>query len=180
MSVPELLAAESIASRQGGPFDTDDVAAACATVRGQCGWHVAPRVESDRLLVSGSGRVRLVLPSSAGPACPEPLILGIRDVVADQPVSGWRIGTAGMLIRDAGWPHGEDNLEVTLTHGYDECPADLASVVLERCRALKSPAPAGARSVIRTVGAVTTNTGYDPSAPAWTPAAAGVLTRYRV
>lgn len=176
MSLPELLTAEAIESRRGGPFPADEVAAACAAVRGDCGWHVAPRVEEYAVLVSGPPGPRLVLPSLAIVT-----VHSISDVVTGASVTGWRTGAAGMLVRDVGWPRGEDNLEVVLTHGYEECPADLVAVVLERCRALSTPAPAGARSFTRTTGGVTTSTTYsEGSGTAWSHAADAVLARYRV
>lgn len=174
MTLGGLLTGVDITSRRGGPYPDDELTAAGADVRGACGWHVAPQAEGHEVLVSGPPGPRLVLPSL------NVVDVAVRDVVTGVEITGWRRGASGMLIRPAGWPRGEDNLLITLTHGYERCPDDLIAVVLERTRALAAPAPAGARQLQKIVGGVTTNTTYTENAPAWSLAAESILARYRV
>lgn len=170
-----LAAAPDVVSYRGAPFDGDLLAAAGGAVRSHCGWHIAPRFEDHLVLVSGPAGRRLVLPTLNIVE-----VTGIRDVVSGTAVTGWRVGGSGMLIRDTGWPRGEDNLEVTLTHGFDTCPPEVVAVVVERARTLGSTRPADARQFARTVGGVSTSTAYVDAPAAWSLSAAAILDRYTV
>lgn len=178
MTTPDLLAGLDVTGRRGGPYPSDELTAAGADVRGACGWHVAPLVEDHEVLVSGRPGPRLVLPSL------RVVDVAVHDAISGREILGWRRGAAGMLIRGAGWPVGEDNLRIVLHHGYDECPADLVAVVLERTRALASAPVPGTYSTSKDVGGVRTSSSRTDSSaartPAWTLASESILARYRV
>lgn len=174
-----LVDAANIATYRGAPFESVLLDAACGAVRSHCGWHIAPRLDDHLVLVSGPAGRRLVLPTLNIVE-----VTAIRDVVTGVAVTGWRVGGAGMLIRDTGWPRGEDNLEVTLTHGYDTCPPEIVAVIVERARLLVTAPIPGTRSTNRTVGGVSTASSVTDSVvarvPAWSLAAAAILDRYTV
>lgn len=179
--LPALLRDGELDGWRGAPFDERLLEVAVADIRGACGWHVAP-VATTEALVSGPGGPRLVLPTLR--LVELVTVADVRASTGGRAVAGWRRGAAGMVIREAGWPRGEDNLQVEMRHGYDECPPDLRAVVVERLRVLDTGRTPGTQSTTRTVGEVTRTTSITDSvaarAPAWTLAAEAILDRYRV
>jgi len=149
---------------------------AAEDVRGECGWHVAP-VLTTTAQVSGTGGSRLRLPTRR--------VVEVVSVVAatdpdETPIPGWREVPGPMLARAAGWPCGDGNLLVTLSHGYERCPADLLAVVLERARVIHDPVTPGVTHELRTSGDVSRSRTYSGTGPQWTLAATAILDRYRV
>ena len=115
-----------LADYPGAPFTQAVVDSAVAALRGDCGWHIAPEV-TETLTVNGSPDKTLILPTLLIVE-----ITAIRDVTGTTPVTltGWRQASkAGLLSRDEGWPTGYEALEVDLTHGYADTPADLLPAV---------------------------------------------------
>ncbi len=115
-----------LADYPGAPFTQAVVDAAVAALRGDCGWHIAPQA-TETLTVNGSPTQTLILPTLYIVG-----ITAIRDVSATTPVTltGWRMASrAGLLWREEGWPDGFEVIEVDLTHGYTDTPAELLPAV---------------------------------------------------
>ena len=106
------------------PEGTDEAAwlAACDAVRGYCEWHIAPSV-TETLTLDGPGGSVLHLPSAHVTAVAS--VANNGTAVADPQ---WR--TSGMIRADYGcWTERFRGVVVELTHGYDECPADVLKVL---------------------------------------------------
>ena len=115
-----------LADYPGAPFTQGVVDAAVASLRGDCGWHIAPEV-TETLVVNGSPDKTLILPTLLIVE-----ITAIRDVSGTTPVTltGWRQQSrAGLLWRDEGWPDGFEVVEVDLTHGHTDTPAEILPAV---------------------------------------------------
>jgi len=115
-----------LADYPGAPFTQAVVDSAVAALRGDCGWHIAPQT-TETLTVNGSPTQTLILPTLYIVG-----ITAIRDVSATTPVTltGWRMASrAGLLWREEGWPDGFEVIEVDLTHGYTDIPAELLPAV---------------------------------------------------
>lgn len=112
------------------------IAAAEQSVRTYCGWHIAPSLTiTDGRYRSGE-RGLVILPS-----------LHVTDV-ASVSVDGRVLGTTeydwepcGFISRRVpSWPR-DPYVTVSFTHGYEECPADVAAVVFELAsKAMEMPA----------------------------------------
>jgi hypothetical protein len=126
--VPDLATSVDLADFPGAPFNEQVVRTVCETVRGECGWHIAP-VVTETLTVDSRGGQLLLLPTLKIATVTE-----VRDVTSDTPrvVTGWRVAPSGMLVLAGGWPRGYAAIEVDLTHGYATCPEDLLGVIAER------------------------------------------------
>jgi hypothetical protein len=110
----------------GAPFADVTVDAAVAQIRFDAGWHIAPVVTDEVLVLDGVRGRELVLPSRKVVT-----VTQVRDLTdPDAPVVmiGWRLIPGQILVHDA-WPCEEATIEVTLTHGYTECPADLLPLI---------------------------------------------------
>jgi hypothetical protein len=112
----------------GAPFPATQVAAAQAGVRAICGWHIAPQV-TETVVLDGDGGTLLMLPTLKLVS-----VAQVRDLTRSEPaaIEGWRWSSAGMLYRSSGWPSGLGAVEVTMTHGYDECPPELLPEIAAR------------------------------------------------
>ena len=99
--------------------DSESWDAACLTVRQYCGWHIAPSV-TETLTLDGPGGSLLRLPSLYVTAVTEVVNRG--SVVTDPQWS-----QHGMVR--GRWTDQFRGITVTLTHGYDECPADIMAVL---------------------------------------------------
>ena len=106
------------------------IAAVTAWVRRFCGWHIAPSV-TETITVNGSGTRIIALPT-----------MHLTDVASvtehgrPVPVEWTEVG----LIRHPGrWSDSWRSVEVEFTHGFDEAPADLVSVIIDA--ALRMPTP---------------------------------------
>lgn len=106
------------------PVGTDEAAwlAACDAVRGYCEWHIAPSV-TETLTLDGPGGSVLHLPSAHVTAVAS--VANNGTAVADPQWSA-----SGMIRADYGrWTERFRGVVVELTHGYDECPADVLKVL---------------------------------------------------
>lgn len=102
------------------------IAAAEQAVRTYCGWHIAPSLEVTGARFRAGERGLVMLPS-----------LYVTDVakvtvdgrVLDPSEFDWE--QCGFISRRCpSWPH-DPYVTVDFTHGYEECPADVAAVVYE-------------------------------------------------
>lgn len=163
-----------LADYPGAPFTQAVVDAAVAALRGDCGWHIAPAI-TETITVNGSPDQTLILPT---------LLIGeitaIRDVTGTTPVTltGWRMSSrAGLLSRDDGWPDGFEALEVDLTHGYTDTPADLLPAVAYYSQAQLADSNVSTESLLS--WSKTTRPLSSPSSPGQGSPLA-VLARYNV
>lgn len=110
--------------------------AAEAEVRRYCGWHIAPSVTvtEGRFPVGERG---LVMLPSLHVTDVETVIVDGRELGPDE--YDWE--PCGFISRRLpSWPR-DPYARVTFTHGYDQCPADVAHVVFEiASRAIEMPA----------------------------------------
>lgn len=126
-----LVDPPDLADYPGAPFAGSVVDAAVANLRSDVGWHIAPEV-TETLTVDGSPDQTLILPTLRIVS-----VSAVRDVSGDTPVAltGWKMSArSGMLWRSEGWPNGFGAVEVDLTHGYTDTPAELLPVVAWYCR----------------------------------------------
>ena len=130
MPLPSLVNSDDLEEFEGSPFEGSTLAAGEAAVRSAARWHIAPSV-TETLLLDCDGGTRLVLPSLYVTAISE-----VRDVSCETPVviTDYRWSSKGILSRRCGWwPCGLATVEVDLTHGYEECPADLWPSIATAC-----------------------------------------------
>lgn len=124
MPAADLVTAEDLAEFRDGDPDAI-VRQVQAAIRRYCGWHIAPSL-TETILVDGSGSRHMWLPTlhltelvevkSSGEVMDADLI--------DWSASGYLESRCG---RFSSRPRG---VEVTLTHGYDDSPADLVGVAV--------------------------------------------------
>lgn len=146
MALPPLIYRGDLDEFPGAPFTQAMVDIACASVRAEARWHIAP-VATMTVTVQSFGGTDLRLPSRRVLSVSE-----VRDVTTGTPyvITGWtRVGAtlirtisglaigASDLLRTAGWPAG--TLEVDLVHGYDETPLDLLPVIARKMAAPPDP-----------------------------------------
>lgn len=95
---------------------------------GEVGYPIL-KVEDDVVHLSGDGTRTLLLPAV-------PVVGEVTVVIGGSPVTDFEVARrAGILRRDARWPDGLENIEVTYTHGWDSVPGDIADAVLEQAEA---------------------------------------------
>lgn len=130
--MPDLVSAADVADFPGAPFPDAVLKAAGETVRGICGWHIAPRL-TETLTLDAQGGQYLFLPTLYLVEVSE-----VRDLTGDtpQPITGWRKSRVGMLFRRQGWPCGLESVEVDLVHGYETCPVDLIPEIVKAAGAV--------------------------------------------
>lgn len=105
-----------------------NLAAAVAAIRSTCGWHIAP-VRTEILTLEATNGV-VVLPTLRATG----VVVVIDGTTLDASEYTLR---PGVLLLDSLRGCGE--VTVTLTHGYDELPADLKRVALSIADAGTSP-----------------------------------------
>ncbi|HEY9353816.1 MAG TPA: hypothetical protein VIP28_11220 [Nocardioides sp.] len=163
-----------LADYPGAPFTQAVVDSAVAALRGDCGWHIAPEI-TETLTVNGSPDKTLILPTLLIVE-----ITAIRDVSGDTPVvlTGWRMSSrAGLLRREEGWPDGFEVIEVDLTHGHTDTPADLLPAVAYYSQSQSADQTISTESLLS--WSKTTRPGYAPtSVGQGSPLA--ILARYNV
>lgn len=172
---PPLLVEGRLDHVPGGPYNPEAVAIAESTIRGVCGWHIAPSI-TEAVLRDGDGSRELLLPT-----------LHLTDVVEvrtgdiPMPLSEYEWSQAGLLTRWQRWPARRRSVMVVMTHGYPEAPPELAGLVAELAAAFRATEP-GVRSMVRTVGGVTINRAFTDSSPARgvLDSFSHVIDRYRV
>lgn len=112
------------------------VTASEAEVRKHCGWHIAPSatVTDGRYPVGERGLI--ILPTLH--------LASVSKVVVDDrelDPSEYEVDVAGFITRKVpSWPH-DPFATVSFTHGYTECPANVAAIVFELAsKAIELPA----------------------------------------
>lgn len=139
MTTDALVTPADLAAYQGGdPQALLDQAT--ALVRAWCGWHIAP-VRTETITVSPAVPGYLLgLPSTYVTDVASVTDPGGTVLVADTDFT-W--STAGYLVRLAApyWPqYWRGGVQVTLTHGYEATPPEVAAVIMAvASRAQKSP-----------------------------------------
>jgi hypothetical protein len=154
----------------------DAAAAASATVRNYCRWHIAPSI-TDVLTLDGTGAMVLPLPSLHVTDVAE--VTEVGTVITD-----YEWSARGLLRRSGGlWPACWRSVVVTLTHGYEDIPEDVAVVAYAVARQSLTN-PAGIRQeTIRSYSVTYSGAGVGESAGLGSPvgaAGAVLLDRYRI
>lgn len=116
-----LADSDELQGFKGAPFAPALILGASESVRVDCGWHIAPEVEST-VKMRGGGTV-LILPTLH--------LVDITSIKSSRGVdiSGYDFLENGVVERLAGFPR---FVEVTFTHGFSKCPPALLGVIAER------------------------------------------------
>lgn len=165
----DLVSAEEVADFPGAPFAADVLTAAGETVRGECGWRIAPSATQTVLLDSDGGCVLYVDSRKVTAVAQVRNMTGAAPVVLDD--VKW--SESGRLYRAAGFPRGVQAVEVEFTDGYEACPPDLIPVVADIARASTRSSTVAQKSLGS--GAITYSSTVDPL-----EAAASSLVRYQI
>ena len=140
MSDVDMIDVNDLSGFEGAPFSAEAVLAACEQIRRLCGWHIAPSI-TETIVVDSAGGDRLWLPSRHVTE-----VTSVRDVTGETPVDiPFRWSASGVL--SGRFPAGFRAVEVTLTHGYEECPEDLLPAIVDRTRRRVMQESLGSRSV---------------------------------
>lgn len=134
-----LIHADDLQGFQGAPFKHETVKAASEQIRRVCGWHIAPTIE-ETLILDHSGGPVLYLPSLFVLD-----VVSVKDHRTGRELPNWHWSGVGMV--EGQFPTGFRSVEVTLEHGYAECPADLLPVVASRTQRRVMQESLGSRSV---------------------------------
>jgi hypothetical protein len=171
--LPPLADPILLADFPGGPFATRIIAAASASVRADCHWHITP-VITETVVVSGARSDLLLLPTLR---LVEVTAVRVHTDAGWLPLTDWRPANAGMLHRPLGWLFGPAAVEVTMRHGYEETPTDLLPVIAARCQRATANSILTQRS--ETVGTRTSSESYNVNR-LQIEAGANVLANYRL
>lgn len=121
--------------------DADEWAAAISSIRGYCGWHIAPEVE-ETVTVDGPGRGDLVLPTLR--------LVDLVTLTSDGTVTTDPEWSSSGIV-SGGWSSKRRGVVVTMLHGFEEWPAELTAaakdMVAEAGRGGASSVTSGAHSV---------------------------------
>jgi len=177
MPKPPPLVTDALAELQA--FQANDptllLEYATGLVRGYCGWHIAPEV-SETLIVDGSGTRELLLPSLH--VTDVSWISNDGETVPLTDVAWWHYGRLVRLVQytDCGvWTAKPRGVEVDVTHGYADTPADVRAVIAS-VTARASVTPSGV--VSESAGSVSIT--YTDAASGLTTDELRVLDRYRI
>lgn len=142
--VNTLVSPAQVAAVVGTTYADEAVDAAAAAVRNYLGWPVSPRT-TRTVVLNGSRSCYLPLPTLD----PNAAVTEVRDVRTTEPVvlSSWRKLAVPMLWRAEGWPDEPGSVQVDMTDGFEQCPADLVALVGSVCAELAS----GATGVLQTL-----------------------------
>lgn len=110
--------------------------ATVADVRAFCGWHIAPEV-TETLTLDGSGGPILVLPTLR--------VVDLASITDDGSEVTDPEWSASGMVRHYCWTRKFRGIEATLTHGFEEWPAELLAVMTELAGA--SASLAGVKTV---------------------------------
>lgn len=136
------------------PAGVDEAAwlATVADVRAFCGWHIAPEV-TETLTLDGPGAPILVLPTLR--------VVDLTSISDDGSVVTDPEWSATGMVRRYCWTHKFRGIEATLTHGFEEWPAELLAVMTELAGA--SASLAGVKTVAAGSHQVTFESSMRPS-----------------
>ncbi len=131
---PELANTTQLTSYRSGDAATM-LAAAEATVRAYCGWHIAPVRLAQQVTVNSSGAKVLALPTLRLNAVTAVTVDGIA-----VPLTDVQWSQAGYLWRATPWTSELRGISATIDHGYEAVPVEVQAVVLAvAARAAASP-----------------------------------------
>ena len=105
------------------PSGVDDLAwiEACRAVRDYCGWHIAPSI-TEEVTVDGSGGALLLLPTLR--------LTDLASITNDgRLVANPEWSQTGMVR--GSWTGKFRGVVANMTHGFDECPAEVVAVIRE-------------------------------------------------
>lgn len=153
-NVPDFADADVLADYPG-PADDLDIRIAVATVRGLCGWHIAPRVTLTLECSTEPGSPIVLLPSYAIGE-PTAVVLGRGpDAVELEPGEfEWSSNGILQLPRRCVRRNGLGTVLVTAPSGLTEAPPDLLAVVADISTARTAAATGSPVLKSRTVGGV--------------------------
>ena len=101
------------------------IQAAEGAVRRYCGWHIAP-VVTETLVLDGTGTRSLLLPTMRIRSI-DSLVIGAERIDVSR-VHYSR--TAGVVqIEGHLWTRGLGNVEISLTHGYEQAPDEVRAII---------------------------------------------------
>jgi hypothetical protein len=109
-------------------------------IRDYCGWHIAPTT-TETVTVDGTGLAMLFLPSLHVESVSEVVDAGV-PLVAD--LDYW-LRPGGVLVRSnlIGWTGRVGGVQLVITHGFAEVPADLVGVAADLAGRLELGAAGG-------------------------------------
>lgn len=135
----DLVDASQLSYLPGAPFTEGEVDAAAAAIITALEWHIAPERQDTVVFDVGRCQSRLVLPTRKLVSVDEIRVNG--DVV-----TGYEVSTRlAQVVKTSGfWKRGFGTVEVDMTHGYEEVPADLLPVIAatatsQRLLAVRAP-----------------------------------------
>lgn len=118
-----------------GTYTDTLVDAAAASVRREADWHIAPRLTETITLVLRRGAAdEIPLPTRSFSDAP---VVVSAVTSGGTTITGWDQAD-GVLILGR-HRHYSGRLQVTLTHGFTECPADLLPILAQRAQSARSP-----------------------------------------
>ncbi len=128
--------------------DSVDVNAASAAIRDHCGWHIAPVRTQTFVVDEPLGRPDVFLPTLRLVEITAVKVEGV-DLTEEQ-LTALDWSSQGYLSRGQGWrwPTRRRSVEITVRHGYDRTPANVAQVCLALAgRVASTPAGLARRQV---------------------------------
>lgn len=163
---PEIVTAEELeAFKSEENLDALSLAAAISEVRGYCGWHIAPQ-RTETLTLDGPGLSVLLLPTMQ--------VADVAQIVengATLAAGAIEWSEKGMVRKRTGWTDRWRGVQVTLTHGYAEAPAEVKRLILATAAAQSDE---GASAVAEKVGP------FEFSVAQLQPHQLAILNRYRL
>lgn len=174
MTAPLLSLAEYTALVEGTGLEQARLDGVIGDIRAYCGWHIAP-ASTETITLDGSGASIVQVPTLQLTAVASVAEDG---VVLPSTEYEWSAdGTLRRLPLGRCWTRRYRAVAVQCTHGFDEVPAELVSVVLDATSAVLA-LPAGAGEQPEKMGPF--EFGGTSGAGAFTAAQRRVLDRYRV
>ncbi len=183
---PPLATVADLADLPDAPTEQSVITAAGEFIRGSCDWHIAP-VITETVVMSGSGHRVLNLPSLRVVS-----VVEVRELEDDVALTDWRLVGGGRLVYGGrashrftgGWPRGDYNIAVTLTHGYEAIPEDLKGAIIGLADSI-GETPVGIRTETHKTGDRSDTVTYFAEGTyagggGMPPAIEAVLTRHRV
>lgn len=151
VTVPPLISAEAVNGLLPGGLSVTQaqVDAMASALRHECGWHIAPVVE-ETVILDSEGNATLRLPTGLMTA-----LTSVTNTRTGEPIpvdlqTGWskhgiittsnstfipgRSWTSSVRPGSGGFPSGFRAVTVTFSHGYEECPLDLARYLTQTFR----------------------------------------------
>lgn len=143
----ELASTDDLASfRSGDPAML--LGQAESLVREHCGWHVAPRRVGEEHTLDGPGGQKLFLPTLMLAA-----VTIVEDGVTLEDGTDYEWSTNGVVTRlYRCWTCKPRSIVATITHGYEDPPAVVQSVVLDVANRARSVVKAGGLVRLRVGG----------------------------